>query len=72
MLTMKTHTLINAMVILASAVTLLVPRAVFAQSPPAEGDRETLPSWEDLGLDNLPEGYSTDGIALIDGLNKIR
>ncbi len=69
---MKSPVPSHAIALLASAVALLVPSAVSAQSPSTEGAGETVPSWEDLGFEGLPEGFPTDGIALIAGLNKSR
>ena len=51
------------------AVTLLLTSwHAAAQSPPPK----TATTWQDLGFNQLPEGFSTDVIPLFEGLNEAR
>ena len=51
-----------------SATVLLASYQAIAQSPPPKATT----SWKDLGLSQLPEGFSTDEIPLFEGLNEAR
>ena len=67
----KVHYLICNIGILAIAVAILTSCTATKSALP-EGKPETERTWKDLGFDSAPEGYPTDAIALIDGLNKSR
>ena len=58
---------IAALTMFAAAVLFTSLQAV-AQSPPAK----TATTWQDLGFNQLPEGFSTDKIPLFEGLNEAR
>lgn len=51
-----------------AAIVFLTSLHALAQSP--QTDKVT--TWQDLGYNQLPEGFSTDEIPLFDGLNKSR
>lgn len=53
---------------LFSVAFLMTPWQVVAQSPPSK----TATTWQDLGFDQLPEGFSIDVIPLFEGLNEAR
>ncbi len=51
-----------------AAAVLFTSWQAVAQSPPAK----TATTWQDLGFNQLPEGFSTDEIPLFEGLNEAR
>lgn len=52
----------------SAAVVLIPPWQATAQSPPPK----TATTWQDLGFNQLPAGFSTDVIPLFEGLNEAR
>jgi hypothetical protein len=58
---------IAALTMFAGAVLFTSWQAV-AQSPPSK----TATTWQDLGFNQLPDGFSTDEIPLFEGLNEAR
>lgn len=55
-----------AAVTIFAAAVLFTSSQVVAQSPPSKT------TWQDLGFDQLPEGFSSDEIPLFEGLNEAR
>ncbi|MEM7391261.1 MAG: hypothetical protein AAF492_02850, partial [Verrucomicrobiota bacterium] len=53
------------------AATILASSTV-AESVARDQQPESQPTWEELGFNGLPDGLSTDGIALIESLNRGR
>ena len=53
-----------------TAAVLFTSLDAFAQSDPVTKEKTT--TWQDLGYNELPEGFSTDMIPLFEGLNKSR
>ena len=51
-----------------AAAVLFTSWQAVAQSPPSK----TATTWQDLGYNQLPEGFSTDEIPLFEGLNEAR
>ena len=58
---------ITALTMLAATVLFTSWPAV-AQSPPAK----TATTWQDLGFNQMPDGFPTDEIPLFEGLNEAR
>ena len=50
----------------------MASRTAVAEPASSTGKAESLRTWEDLGFDSAPEGFPTDEIALMDGLNTSR
>ena len=52
------------------AAVLFTSLDAIAQTDPVKKEKTT--TWQDLGYNQLPEGFSTDMIPLFEGLNKSR
>jgi hypothetical protein len=69
---MNLDTLIKPTLVLAMAGALSTPSHLPAQDAPSDEGRTPVRTWKDLGLDDLPAGYSSHQVPLFEGLNQSR